>query len=146
MEKIHMDRLNKLADFLDKLPDNRFDYRYFVGGNWRGEKDLSCGTTACAAGWACVLFPEILFLNDDGLPDLIDRKAPHASYALEVAFGLSEDEADVLFYPRVIPRSGFNHNEDDVYSLGNPGPLATAKEVAAHIRKFLAWKEKQKKK
>lgn len=45
-------RLLKLADLLEKLPQERFDMKYWVGNGWKGKPDLSCGTTACALGWA----------------------------------------------------------------------------------------------
>jgi hypothetical protein len=47
--------LTELADFLDRLPEERFDYTRWVGRDWRGSPDLSCGTTACAIGWATTL-------------------------------------------------------------------------------------------
>ena len=47
--------LLELADLLDSLPPGRFDYSHWVSSNWEGAEDLSCGTTACAAGWATTL-------------------------------------------------------------------------------------------
>lgn len=48
-------RLKKLADLLRTVPDERFNYRHWVGKNWGGKADLSCGTTACALGWATTI-------------------------------------------------------------------------------------------
>lgn len=55
-------RLLVLADFLDTLPPERFDYNRWVGCDWAGRPDLSCGTTACALGWACAM-PEFQALG-----------------------------------------------------------------------------------
>ena len=55
MKKIHARRLLKLADFLAGLPKERFFYGSWVGADWKGKPDLSCGTTACALGWAAAM-------------------------------------------------------------------------------------------
>jgi len=55
MRKIHADRLLVLAAFLEKLPPDRFDFGQWVGADWKGSPDLSCGTTACALGWATTI-------------------------------------------------------------------------------------------
>ena len=49
---MNADLLLDLANFLDKLPPERFKYNDWVGKDWGGKLDLSCGTTACALGWA----------------------------------------------------------------------------------------------
>lgn len=93
-------RLLKLADFLEKLPRKRFDYGVFVGPDWEGAQDLSCGTTACALGWAAAM-PEFRRLGlhfskyGDGviLGDLSDFAA-----GAEI-FGLTNNETDFLFSP-----------------------------------------------
>ena len=48
-------RLLKLAAFLDTVPPSRFDYNQWVGEDWRGDPALSCGTSACALGWATTM-------------------------------------------------------------------------------------------
>ena len=48
-------RLLKWAEFLEQLPPKRWDYGHWVGKSWQGAPDLSCGTTACALGWACTI-------------------------------------------------------------------------------------------
>jgi hypothetical protein len=40
--------LNDVADLMDIVPNNRFDFKVFAGRDWQGKSDLSCGTTACA--------------------------------------------------------------------------------------------------
>lgn len=49
-------RLLKLCtERLDTLPPGRYDHSTWVGGDWGGKTDLSCGTTACAMGWATTI-------------------------------------------------------------------------------------------
>jgi hypothetical protein len=69
LSKVAVRRLTKLADFMEKLPasaNKHFHMGSYVDHNGEGHKHkipttpkpadlLSCGTTACAAGWAaCV--------------------------------------------------------------------------------------------
>lgn len=48
-------RLLKLAQFLKTVPAERFNMGVWVGDDWKGDPDLSCGTSACALGWATVI-------------------------------------------------------------------------------------------
>ncbi len=57
-------RMLYLAKFLRGLPPERFDYSSWVGDTWLKKQDLSCGTTACALGWAATI-PE--FRKSTGL-------------------------------------------------------------------------------
>lgn len=130
-------RLLKLADFLEKLPRKRFDYGRWVGVDWDGKPDLSCGTTACALGWATTI-PSFRRLglrlrklggtvsvveleNDDG-------QETHWSAAAMNVFGLDANEAFYLFLP------GFGLAGMKYHS---PRHDATAKQVAKHIRRFV---------
>lgn len=145
-------RLLMLADFLDNLPEERFDYSHWAGDNWGGKSDLSCGTTACALGWATTI-PE---LAEAGL--VMHRPASHhdneedplvclrarvgtidprfdclSKFPEEAArqvFGLSKSEYEWLFIPNTFHKD-----------VGSPSRYATAKEVATHIRKFAATKD-----
>lgn len=132
MKKVHARRLLKLADFLDTLSEDRFDFGTWVGCGWEPGEDLvSCGTTACALGWATAI-PEFqkLGLRMKRAPDGwnhpgiarhrgdADRQSERAS---EVVFGLSPKEHDFLFQP------GFALHS-----------TATKAQVAKHIRKFVA--------
>ena len=131
-------QLENLADLLDALPPDRFDYDRFVGCNWQGKDDLSCGTTACAFGWAATM--PIMKLHGLRLraqpcgpcayaPRFSFRSSRwrHAYDVARVAFALNFDENKYLFVPGVhlsgMPRS--------------PGMFASAQDVAAHIRNFL---------
>ncbi|MGH7749129.1 MAG: hypothetical protein ACREQ5_30855, partial [Candidatus Dormibacteria bacterium] len=56
-------RLLRLADFLENdVPADRFDFAHWVGKDWAGAPDLSCGTSACALGWATTI-PEFQALG-----------------------------------------------------------------------------------
>lgn len=150
-------RLLKLADFLDKLPPKRFNYCKWVGDDWRGAKDLSCGTTACALGWATTIpqFRKLgLFLRPEdacissvykrfevacqqGGAILESKEADmkggysHPAAAAKEVFGLSYDEYTFVF----VPAESLEGFEEE-----SPADSASAKEVATHIRKFVAHK------
>ena len=130
-------RLNRLADFLDTLPPERFDYSRFVGDDWAGAQDLSCGTTACALGWACTR-PEFqklglrLVMNDSGvfpmgMPQCGNYTWQHAA---EPVFGITEDDATYLFLSD-------EHHQDIDYDAVSPSGDASARDVAEHIRNFV---------
>ena len=46
------DRLKKLADFLDKLPTEKWDFSTIATGN------TTCPSAACAIGWLPTIFPK----------------------------------------------------------------------------------------
>lgn len=133
---VSRNRLLKLANFLDKLPRKRFCYSTWVGADWEGNQDLSCGTTACALGWAATM-PEFrrLGLNlksDNYFCNYVSLKKKNKEVAIDLdaaseVFGLGMVEAEYLFCPE--------HDDGD----GNysPGDNATPKQVAKHIRKFV---------
>jgi hypothetical protein len=126
-------RLLKLADFLEKLKPARFDYGEWVGKTWQGGLDLSCGTTACALGWAAAM-PEFrrlglrLIAYDPEHPEGggtvrdIETGAEDQDAAVRV-FGLDSLGACELFLPG--PGGDF------------PKADATPKQVAKHIRRFV---------
>lgn len=152
--KIYADRLNLLANFLDTLPAKRFDFNRWVGEDWKGKPDLSCGTTACGLGWATTM-PEFqalgLKLRSDN-PLLLSTAIPatqtvfekykkdlvgnrHWRIVVETCaeiFGLNEEETIFLFTPNDI----FSDAEEDKKLDMN----ATPQELANHIRKFLLTK------
>lgn len=49
---IYSERLNKLADFVEPLPAEKFDFTRYVA-----ESDGECGTVCCAIGWCPAVFP-----------------------------------------------------------------------------------------
>lgn len=128
-------RLLLLAKFLEELKRGLFNYGHWTGEDWGGKADLSCGTTACALGWASAMpvFNKLgLILNDEGVP--YDRKTGEIEReaALRI-FGLDADEAGALFMG------------DGLFSGKGSGELLlkgvefhkSAKEVAKRIRKFI---------
>lgn len=120
-------RLLKLADFLEKLPRKRFDYGTWVGEDWAGKQDLSCGTTACAVGWACTIpafrraglkLAKTSF--ETGTPTFGEVTSFKAAAEF---FELNMRDVDHLFNPIASHIDEFN---------------ATPKYVAKKIRKFVA--------
>lgn len=137
---IYKRRLLKLADFLDTLPKQRFNYEHWVGRDWQGAANLSCGTTACALGWATTI-PSLrkaglILRRDEGssITYVSLKSTSHQSrgavsnQAGNEVFGLSYEEFMYVFIP---------HQSDPERQLPNsPGMDATAKQVADHIRRF----------
>lgn len=127
-------RLRLLAAFLESLDPQLFHYGSWVGDDWKGAKDLSCGTTACALGWACTM-PEFrklgLGINDDGTPYDYETQRNDAEASMRV-FGLTKDEAHALFL-------GYCLFDDVTEELILPtlDNEAMAQHVARRIRKFV---------
>lgn len=91
-------RLMKLADFLDTVPRKHFDMTIYVDGAIERLTNHECGTSACAFGWACT----IPSFRKAGL-GLIGGYLPiYKSWsdrdAAERFFGITEREAETLFY------------------------------------------------
>lgn len=125
-------RLLALAKFLEtKVPRKRFNYSDWVGTNWKGKQDLSCGTTGCALGWAATmpLFRRLgmELRKKDGGGGYVALKGAkeygsEASHDAAIAvFSISTDESEYLFAP---------------FCSGLP-TTATPKRVARHIRQFV---------
>jgi len=119
--KIHKARIRKLADFLATVvhkadvrvrkatensgePREKFDMGYWAEGIGKDKKlgvtKAKCGTSACAMGWATVVFPRTIHLNeDDGdfIPQMI-RKPKIACEEIGIEFfGMTEEQADDAF-------------------------------------------------
>lgn len=133
-------RLLKLASFLKKLPRERFDYSCWVRTNWKGKPDFSCGTKACAMGWATTIpaFRRLglymYYLGEDaGGRIRLKRKGQRDIYggfdSAGALFHLNNDDAVFLF-------SATTTNEFK----------ATPKQVARKLEKFVAKREKELKK
>jgi hypothetical protein len=146
---ITIERLTLLANFLDTVPKHRFDYETWVGHNWQGKPDLSCGTTGCAIGWAMTM-PEFTklgyglvarksFYRSDGfdvlfkMPGTVSLES--AWYAGQQLFELNVDEFNYLF----TPGSPSDRRWSESLSSYSPGMTASAQDVANHIRKFVAY-------
>lgn len=133
---MNVKRLEILADFLEKLPPERFDYTRWVGTDWKGMPDLSCGARACALGWATTI-PEFreLGLRLELLGSTVNVVLPSEDGSLcrnsftsaALVFDIDSVEADYLFAPA-----------DDVDYVDHPGEDASPREVAQLIRDFIA--------
>lgn len=136
-------RLLELVKLLQGLPRKRFDLSTWVGEDWQGRKDLSCGTTGCALGWATT----IPMLKRAGLRLLPYSSGPggyvglfqdgcetHLSgeFAAEEVFGITYEEARYLFNGTILPPYEFR----DKLKTG-PEWEATPKQVAKHIKRFV---------
>lgn len=96
-------RILMLADFVEKVKEERFDYHSWAGYEWAGDPKLSCGTTACALGWATTIpFFRRLGLHLVNTEDLgpwpyVGRKK--SGKALGELFGVNEYVYQALFIP-----------------------------------------------
>lgn len=106
-----MERLRLLADFLEKLPPERFDLWNWSYGDFKPNR---CGTTACACGWATTIFNEFELVDS-----FVAYKDFISWYAVEKFFQLEQREAMKLF------------------SEGSYVSKATPKMVSEKIRKHL---------
>lgn len=142
-------RLLKLADFLSTLPRRRFDFRTWVGESWKGKKDLSCGTTACALGWATTIpslrragLRLVKSSKDESLSyvtlkqqmvshaETFDETYDSSVRAAEQVFGITEEEFQFLFVP----------NGTEYHGHKPAGDEAGPKKVAQNIRFFVKHK------
>jgi hypothetical protein len=131
-------RLLTLAALLRTLPRKRFNFNHWVGLDWKGAADLSCGTQACAFGWATTI-PSfrrlgLRLVKDQGEPAYVQLRGMTPSeytdksiQAAEVFFGLSEPEARFLFIPDKTLGGRYSHL----------GEGATPKQVAKNIEGFV---------
>lgn len=128
-------QLLKLADFLDTLPRQKFDFAVVAHQHGKPMRaalkagKTACGTVACALGWTPAVWPRAL------------RWHPHKSIVLEIRFKdgmqLSTFDTAALWFD--ITREATEYLFDpSVNSLWR----ATPKRVARHIRR---WVRKQQK-
>jgi len=131
-------RLQKLADFLKQLPEEKFDLssitdlekcEYKVEFVEKHMLEPNCGATACAIGWMPKVFPQLVEWKPDSSFDDSDLKVvlrggsyiSDFSVADEV-FNLTGSESFYLFDPGYYPRAKKEQ---------------TAKKVAARIEQFI---------
>lgn len=151
MQAMYAKRLLKLADFLQQLPPQKFDFRSFT---MRGDKPMlealkarrsSCGTTACAVGWMPAVFPRAVCWIG------VDRPG----YTLNVAMRNGARRRDAFWgtCKRVtnfdVAQRFFRLTYDETQTLFNPeenedslSADATAKQVATHIKRFVRAKQR----
>jgi hypothetical protein len=160
-EQVYKDRLLFLADKLhqlDILAPQRFDFNRWVGTDWKGKQDLSCGTQCCGFGLACSLpefqalglrlhvdmigneelgtpsfgFPTVSPVGTDLHASLSARETEHAA---DVIFGLNRDEFYFLFMPceNIVTIS----NMADQFGFSPLSDNATAQQLSEHIQRFV---------
>ncbi len=147
-EKYGRARLLKLAAHLQegKLGHDKFDFSEFNGGDF---KPNGCGTVGCAIGECPIVFPRIWEfrqlkssgsagsisprLRADNSKDDYFWPSLHDAAAF---FGISSELGRSLFFPNR-PRAWVK--ESTAYLKEN----ATRKQVAASIRQFVKWHDKQ---
>jgi len=120
------DLLLELATFLEALPPERFDYGSWVGAKWKDAQDLSCGTTACALGWAATLpscRQEGLRLGRDRFGDgtvHLESASGETAKAMAAEFGVCHSAAW-----RAI--KGFTHGDSPASALDKAIELEAAR-------------------
>lgn len=131
-------RLLMLARFLEKLKKGRFYYGNWTGEDWKGNPDLSCGTSACAMGWAAAMpaFVKLgLTIGTDGVP--VDTKNDaYGERAGCRVFGLTDNEANALFVGNRL----IDYKHKSFFPkvlLEDTDFTDSAKKVAKRIRKFV---------
>lgn len=129
MKQYHINRLLKLADYLETVPQKSFSMR-----DWINETE--CGIVACAVGHACNIpsFKRAGLMMKGTYPILTsvidkDTNKPLDGWdAVRTFFGLDDDDkkftndADYLF-------------ESDKYANQNPTPKTVAKRIRAFALK-----------
>jgi hypothetical protein len=113
-------RMLELADAIEAAPPHKFDMESFVGkykidkaGRRRRLDDvvrvkdtlgalrsLSCGTSACIAGWAIHLHPRA-GLSAAYRPSALGGTYYDVQAHAQAVLGLTDDEADALFHRRM---------------------------------------------
>ena len=141
-----VERLTMVADLLDVIKESRFNYRHWVGDDWEGDPNLSCGTTACALGWATTIeeFRKLgLYMHghERSTSGIVALRCPdgdpiYGECAAQELFGLTWDEAYYLFIPGAWL---VDPNTRTRVSRG-PDNQAGPEEVAEHIINFIKWK------
>lgn len=134
-------RLLKLAEFLDTMPREKFDFTIIAA---QGGKPMRaalragktrCGTVGCAIGWMPAVFPRHLKWSSDlkSYPDVCLRSDESATdfSAASKFFDISLGDVQREFTPGPL-EYGYSGLSDD----------ATPKQVARHIRAFVRESER----
>lgn len=135
---MNADRLNKLADFLDTLNEQQFNFEIVAKRVCKSDT-ITCGTVGCAIGFTPHVFPELVKYEDrEGLPDnevtveMIDSPRAGHNYSQigQLLFNIPYIDSMRLFAPDCP-----NHwNKDDCL-----GPMATSQQVAQSIRNYIEY-------
>ena len=135
---MNKERLLKLAEFLDELSPEKFDFCYVIT-TW--DHAIQCGSVCCAMGWTPRVFPDLVqwqrcpesWGTDENVWTISYRGIIGYANVAEEIFEISLAESDQLFSPT---------NRLPWLPSGVPDN-ATPSEVADSIRRFIAWKEEQ---
>ena len=103
LKKLAVKRLTQLADGLElSVKDEWFD---LASWSTKGFKQKKCGTTACAMGWAVVIFPrsKLRLVDEDNGNSDIKYKGLHGFEAAAKFMYISESDAEYLFAPSAYP-------------------------------------------
>lgn len=143
MNQEQADRLLKLASFLrTEVPPDKFDMKWFTNARGDGICLQDCGTTACALGWATVVFPgEFHFdghcgtIRHKGMNDTRTVIYSGKFFGVSTDFGSCESDCEFSEYD--------DENEDDYsewsYLFGDYH-IRTPAEEADIIENFVASK------
>ena len=126
---IYAERLLKIADFLEELPPEKFNFRDYVS-----ESKNDCGTVCCAIGWLPKIFPEDFYwINPNykfitsGRVVVLSRSTPLEPHSGQHFLDLNDADWYRLFVPDYVRPIKPNRLPPDT----------TAKELAIHIREFV---------
>lgn len=122
------DLLIELANYLDTVPENRFNYATWTSNDWNKDPH-TCGTTACALGWAT----QIPSFKKLGL-----RFTPYGNVSTSMTADGYESAGD----PTEVAAGIFEITIRDAHYLFNPytnwlGVRSSPARVADHIRRFV---------
>lgn len=138
-------RLGKLATQLFTVKPARFDFVRWVGDDWRGAPDLSCGTTGCAVGHATTIpaFQKAglrLSYSPIGKNHYPCFNGLSHFEAVKSFFGISHSQALYLFHPAGVPDAITAPEARGLPGFSGLGRDATPKKVARRIREFIKWR------
>lgn len=158
---MHIQKLHKLADFLEALSPKLFDYGQWMriaanDPNKAFEVGGGCGTAGCAVGWMPHVFPDELrwhpvdrsrafddkvCVNDEWVPvhnTFVELVKP-------IRPGMSMENHGTYAAAHVLGIT--DHESDCLFSPSHSSPWgeapsrdASPAEVADHIRKFIAYR------
>ncbi len=106
MKAIHKKRLLKLADFLSKLPESKFNLSVITDDLDKPTVEKSCKIAACAMGWCPIVFPRLMRYFHRQTSDHLEvclkdnkRRRTENYSAVKHIFGLNGDQSSYLFSP-----------------------------------------------
>jgi hypothetical protein len=132
-------RMLKMADFLDKLPSEKFDFTIAYGKE-TPSLIKGCGSAGCIIGWTPRVFPRLVKYNPiatwqlhrvDPYFKIGDESKLTYPEVGEAVFGLSIDDAYKLFTPGIQCCL-------DLKDLGyNATPKQAAKLLRSYVKKYM---------